>query len=954
MQLATAPTSNVTVPVFSSDVTEGTTDVSSLVFTSTNWNIAQTITTTGQQDYTNDGNQSFNIVLGASNSTDSVYDGLAAVDVTLTNSEVVNQAPVITLPAAQSLEENTTLTVSTSNGNAITVADADADADGSSASLELSLSVSQGTVSFSQNTGLNFLSGNGLDNSSIVVTGTANDLNNAIDGLVYTPNANYNGSDTLAINVNDQGASGTGGAQTASELLALTINPVNAIPVFTSTAPVAASEDASYTYNVTTSDNDDEDTLSITATRLPDWLVLTDQGDGTAILSGIPTNTDVGENAVELLVTDAAGTSSTQRFSITVDNTRPVITSADTFTVAENTTAITTLSSTDDGPGTTFSIINDIDDGASFSLDPVTGSLNFLSAPDFENPRDSNGDNTYTLTVQVDDGNGQLNSTASQVIAINVTDINETDVSDISDLDNSVDAVAENSSGGTRVGITANAIDPDATSSAIIYTLIDDADGRFSIDSASGVITVSSVENAPGLDFENQQNQKIIIRATSNDGSFSDSEKQIAIIDRNEPPRILNNNSQASSTIDVQENRALATTFVANDVDQGSSITYAIVGGADQDAFFIEPDSGRLSFIDPPDFENKTLYEVVIRASDNGAPSLSDTQTLNIVISDVNEAPRVTSTLFQSSEGSRGSVGVLDILDPDTNDIVTLEVVGGNAQSSIIYNEESGNLVQIRTLAGGTYTLDIVLTDSNNNMTDVTLTIEVLDDPDLGMAVSAVTDNSESTAAVDSTKLEPTGSSSFEQSETQSPTTSPLIEPMQEIAVSQSLQIDTESTAARLYLQTTQDRTVNLLDIEFSDTNTSAQSLDDLDEVSNRARLIDLLSSLSNDEFTVDSVISDDDFQTTKSLITLNPYSSVTTSSELEQELKKAFDQETKRQQIILAVSGGTAVIVTTGFLTWLLSTGVLLSAASTSSALWRNFDPIPVLDGRDDKKPEG
>ncbi len=45
--LTSQPTANVTIPLSSSDLTEGTVSPASVTFTSANWNVAQTVTVTG-------------------------------------------------------------------------------------------------------------------------------------------------------------------------------------------------------------------------------------------------------------------------------------------------------------------------------------------------------------------------------------------------------------------------------------------------------------------------------------------------------------------------------------------------------------------------------------------------------------------------------------------------------------------------------------------------------------------------------------------------------------------------------------------------------------------------------------------------------------------------------------------------------------------------------------------
>ena len=54
--LTSQPTSDVTIPVSSSDSTEGTVSTAQLIFTPDNWNVPQTVTVTGQSDAIVDGN----------------------------------------------------------------------------------------------------------------------------------------------------------------------------------------------------------------------------------------------------------------------------------------------------------------------------------------------------------------------------------------------------------------------------------------------------------------------------------------------------------------------------------------------------------------------------------------------------------------------------------------------------------------------------------------------------------------------------------------------------------------------------------------------------------------------------------------------------------------------------------------------------------------------------------
>src|SRR5206468_2554666 len=71
----------------SNDLTEGTVAPVSLTFTTANWNVAQTVTVTGVDDFVQDGNIAYSIVTAPAVSTDDGYNNLNAADVTVTNTD---------------------------------------------------------------------------------------------------------------------------------------------------------------------------------------------------------------------------------------------------------------------------------------------------------------------------------------------------------------------------------------------------------------------------------------------------------------------------------------------------------------------------------------------------------------------------------------------------------------------------------------------------------------------------------------------------------------------------------------------------------------------------------------------------------------------------------------------------------------------------------------------------
>ena len=85
VKLSTEPTADVTMTYYSSDTSEGTVSGSSLVFSSDNYSTAQTITVTGVDDSSGDGDQYYQVVLMPVTSSDTNYNGADPQDIAFTN-----------------------------------------------------------------------------------------------------------------------------------------------------------------------------------------------------------------------------------------------------------------------------------------------------------------------------------------------------------------------------------------------------------------------------------------------------------------------------------------------------------------------------------------------------------------------------------------------------------------------------------------------------------------------------------------------------------------------------------------------------------------------------------------------------------------------------------------------------------------------------------------------------
>ena len=120
--------------------------------------------------------------------------------------------------------------------------------------------------------------------------------------------------------------------------------------------------------------------------------------------------------------TQAIAVTVTQRQRDARSSRRTVAGRARRSSIAENTTAVTTVTATDADAGAalTYSISGGAD-AAKFDIDATTGVLAFKTAPDREAPTDSGGNNVYDVQVRASDGT----FTDTQNIAVTVTNLSD-------------------------------------------------------------------------------------------------------------------------------------------------------------------------------------------------------------------------------------------------------------------------------------------------------------------------------------------------------------------------------------------------------------------------------------------------------------------------------------------------------------------------------------------------
>jgi hypothetical protein len=298
--LRTQPTANVTLPLFSSDPTEGSISAASVTFTPANWNVPQTITITGVDDAIDDGDVAYSIITGLSTSSDASYNNRNPMDVSVANidNDEASSLPTISDIANQVVNEDGTL-----SNVPFTVGSGSVPA----ASLIVTATSSDTTL---------FPAG------SIVLGGSG-----ANRTISLTPAANLSGSATITVTVDD------GAGNLATDTFTVTVNAVNDAPTLDAIASVPSLPANSGLQTISLSGisagPSESQTISITATSsnpglIPNPTVVYSSPGSTGSLTFTPVAGQAGTATITVTVTDNGGTANggvntvTRTFTVTV------------------------------------------------------------------------------------------------------------------------------------------------------------------------------------------------------------------------------------------------------------------------------------------------------------------------------------------------------------------------------------------------------------------------------------------------------------------------------------------------------------------------------------------------------------------------------------------------------------------------------------------------------------
>ncbi|QUJ75642.1 VCBS domain-containing protein [Sulfitobacter albidus] len=439
-------------------------------------------------------------------------------------------------------------------------------------------------------------------------------------------------------------------------------------------------------------------------------------------------------HSITVLATSEDGSTATEDFIIEVldvDDTAPQILTLAALTAAENDTDVVSLRASDadtDSSDITFTIVGG-DDAALFTVG-AENTLQFVEAPDFEDPQSVAGGNDYAVTVQAADPAGNL---TTQSLTVTVTDVNEAPTAVV--LSNQITSVDENSVSG-----------PDGLKVADI-AVVDDALGlnALSLSGADASLFEIAIAETGGFelrfvgiagDFEMPDDAdangtfEVTVDVDDADvGATPDASAlfTLTLADVNEAPVI---DEAASDTAPfTDEDNAVTGSIVADDVDADAVLSYTILTGPTDGMVSIDA-LGAYTYTPGTDFFGTDTFTVQV--SDG---VLTDTVEVEVSVAPVNDAPvNGLPEGYAATEDTALVLSGLSVTDVDAGDSaisVTLTVTSGTlaatGTASVAVTQTMSNSL---TLAGTVAALNTFLAETAPSFTpalnatdDVTLTI---------------------------------------------------------------------------------------------------------------------------------------------------------------------------------------------------------------------------------------
>jgi hypothetical protein len=429
----------------------------------------------------------------------------------------------------------------------------------------------------------------------------------------------------------------------------------------------------------------------------------------TGVFTWTPTEADgPGTYLITVRVTDngTPNLDDAETIPVTVNevNQAPVLSAIGNKMVDEQTALTFTAMATDaDVPSNTLTFSLDAGAPAGATIDPMTGAFNWTP------PTPGNFDVTIRVT---DDGNPMLSD--AEMITITVlpaAPINQPPV--LAAIGNQM--VDE----GSLLTFTAMATDPNQ-GDTLLFALLNAPMGA-SIDGSTGMFTWTPTED------QGPATMMFTVRVTDNGGLFDEEQITVTVNEVNQAPLLGTIGNRM-----VDEETLLTFTATATEVDvPANSLMFSLDPGAPLGAA-IDATTGVFTWT-PTEDQGPGTVNITVRVSDSGSPMLSDFETIQVTVNEINRPPALDPINDRTVTEGTLLTFTATATDPDipANGLMFSLDPGAPTGATIDANTGIFSWTPDATQGPGMYSITVQVTDNGNPALSDTATFLVTVDDSL-------------------------------------------------------------------------------------------------------------------------------------------------------------------------------------------------------------------------------
>ncbi len=506
-------------------------------------------------------------------------------------------------------------------------------------------------------------------------------LNLQPDGTyLYTPAANYHGTDTFTYTVSD----GNGG--TVTQTVAIAVASVNDAPV-AQNATVSGNEDTTITGHVTATDIEGDNlTFSVPASGRPAHGTVTMAADGS--YSYVPHANYNGTDSFTYRVSDGNGgvTTATVTVNVAPVNDAPVATAAPIAGIEDTVVTGRVIATDVDGDALSYALVSA----------PTHGALTFASDGSYTYAPSANYNGNDTFVYQVSDGHGGVTNVVQTIQVAAVNDAPTTV---------GFDAVSLNSAPVTGT-LTAQDVDGDALTFALAQN------GGPS----HGTVTVApngGFVYTPANGYDGTDAFTYVV--SDGKGGTATATVSLTLVGDNDAPAATN------TAFALDEDTVLNGNLGIVD-PEGHAFTYALADGPDHGTLMLGP-NGTFVYTPAENYHGGDSFQITL----TDVYGATQTQTISLAVASVIDVPRLDPIHITINEDSGPITFPVSVVNPDGLAFGVSSGTWSSPLGSYAWSADGHSLTFTPNAdANGTANLSLILWDGNGVGTQVPVVIDIL------------------------------------------------------------------------------------------------------------------------------------------------------------------------------------------------------------------------------------